>query len=75
LERGGFVAKACFDSLPDVLSPREVATVLGVGYAKALHLVKHGGIIHIKAGNVYLVSKVRFIEWVNSNKTRTIDAE
>jgi len=67
--------KGYFTSFPDVMSPREVASALGVGYAKALHLIKHGGITHIKAGNHYLVSKVRFIEWVNSEKTRIIDTE
>ena len=67
--------KARLDSLPDVCSPKEIASVLGVGYAKALHLIKHGGIVHIQAGNHYLVSKLRLIEWVNSGTTRIIDTE
>jgi len=67
--------KISLDSLPDVLSPKDVASVLGVGYAKALYLVKHGGIVHIQAGNHYLVSKVRFIEWVNADTTRIIDTQ
>ena len=62
-------------SLPDVLHPRDISSVLGVGYAKSLHLIKHGGIIHIKAGNVYLVSKVRFIEWLDADRTRIIDVD
>jgi len=69
------VEKARLAELPDVLSPREIARVLGVGYAKALHIVKHGGIVHIQAGSHYLVSKVRFMEWLHSDKTRIIEVE
>lgn len=67
--------KISIESLPDVLSPRDISSALGVGYAKALHLIKHGNIIHIRAGNHYLVSKVRFLEWLHADKTRIIDAE
>ena len=48
------MAKTGLVDLPDVLSPKDVASALGVGYAKALHLVKNGGIIHIQAGNPLL---------------------
>ena len=69
------MAKTGLVDLPDVLSPKDVASALGVGYAKALHLVKHGGITHIQAGNHYLVAKVRFLEWLHSGKTQVIATE
>lgn len=69
------MTKVSLASLPDVLSPKDVAGALGVGYAKALHLVKHGGIVHIQAGNVYLISKVQFLEWLHGSTTRVIDTE
>jgi excisionase family DNA binding protein len=69
------VSKTGLSELPDVLSPSDVARALGVGYAKALHLIKHGGIVHIRAGNVYLISKVRFLDWLHTDKTRVIDTE
>ena len=67
--------KVKLDSLPDALSPREVASVLGVSYGKALHLIKHGNIVHIRAGNHYIVAKSQFISWLNAGKTRIIDTE
>lgn len=69
------MANTKLGSLPDVLNPRDVASALGVGYAKALHLIKHGGITHIRAGNHYLISKMRFLEWINAEKTRIVDTE
>jgi len=69
------LVRASLSSLPDVLTPRDISLALGVGYAKALHLIKHGGIIHIQAGNHFFVSKARFIEWVNADKTRRVDTE
>jgi len=63
------------DSLPDVCCPKDIASVLGVSYGKVLHLIKHGGLVHIKAGNHYLVSKLQFIEWLNAGTTRIVDTE
>jgi hypothetical protein len=60
------------DDLPDVISPADVGNVLGVSYNRALYLVKHGGIIHLKVGNVYLVPKINFIKWLHAGKTRII---
>ena len=69
------MTRESLSSLPDVLHPRDIQAVFGVGYAKVLHLIKHGGIVHIKAGNHYLVSKVCFIEWLNADKTRLVNTE
>jgi excisionase family DNA binding protein len=75
LEGADFMVRTSLDALPDVLSPREVASALGVGYAKALHLVKYGKIIHIRAGNHYLITKQKFLEWLHADKTKVIDTD
>ena len=69
------MGKTSLAELPDVCSPKDLASALGVGYAKALHIIKHGGLVHIKAGNHFLVSKTKFIEWLNAGTTRFIDTE
>ena len=57
------------DSLPDVICPSDVSKVLGVSYAKALSLVKYGGLNYIKIGNTYHVLKKNFTNWLSQNKS------
>lgn len=37
---------------PEVLDARMIATIMGIGYVKALHTIKYGGIRYLKLGNV-----------------------
>lgn len=49
---------------PDVLNPKMVAQYLGIGYSKALALIKSGAIPCIRIGNHYKVYKAGLIQWL-----------
>lgn len=49
---------------PDVLNPKMVAQYLGIGYSKALALIKNGAIPCIRIGNHYKVYKAGLIQWL-----------
>jgi len=57
----------CFDGLPEVLSAKEIASYLGIGYAKTLRLLKYDGIPNIRVGNTFRVSKQVFGKWLNKD--------
>ena len=59
---------ASLDSLPDVLSARDVAAILNIGYVKALGLIRFGGMNYIQVGRVYRISKTNFVQWLNCTK-------
>jgi excisionase family DNA binding protein len=69
------VAKVSFTSLPDVLDARDVASALGIGYTKALKLIRYGGMNFIQLGRVYRVSKQNFADWLNCTQPRVIDLD
>jgi len=58
----------CFDSLPEVLSAKDIASYLDIGYAKALRLLKYDGIPNIRVGNTFRVSKQVFGKWLNKDE-------
>ena len=58
-------SKVCLASLPDVLNARDIASVLNIGYVKALHLIRFGGMNYIQIGKTYRISKQNFISWLN----------
>ncbi|WP_105618648.1 helix-turn-helix domain-containing protein [Vallitalea okinawensis] len=58
---------------PDALNPKMIANILGIGYSKALNLVKYGDMDYIRIGNTYRVSKDNFIEWFNRKGKRSIN--
>lgn len=43
-------------SVPEMLTPREVADILKIGYDAALAFIKYSGIDYHKIGNQYRVS-------------------
>ncbi|WFA09523.1 helix-turn-helix domain-containing protein [Tissierella sp. Yu-01] len=57
---------------PDVLNAKMIAKSLGIGYVKALNLIKYGGIKYIKIGNVYRVPKTCFIDWLCNGSSKEI---
>jgi len=67
------VQKASLSSLPDVLDARDVASVLGIGYTKALRVIRYGGMNYIRIGCAYRVSKDNFIQWLNCSKPTQIN--
>ena len=69
------MAKVSLESLPDVLDAKDVASALGIGYVKALKLIRHGGMNYIRIGCAYRVSKDNFTAWLNCTKPLLIDLD
>jgi excisionase family DNA binding protein len=59
--------KNTLQQFPEILTAKEISIYLGIGYAKALHLLKFGGIPYIKIGNTFRVSKPKFETWLNQD--------
>ena len=69
------MAKTFVDSLPDVLNARDIADFLNIGYAKALRLIRFGGMRYIQIGRVYRISKTNFIDWLDCEQSMIIDLD
>lgn len=63
------------DMLPEILTAEQIARYLGIGYVKALSLIKYGDLPSIKIGNTYRISKQLFKEWVNNPAKRRLLTE
>lgn len=59
----------------EILDARMICNYLGVGYTKALNLIKYGGLDYIKIGNTYRVTKKAFEEWLFQSGQREIAVE
>lgn len=53
------------EQIPDIINPRFIAQYLGIGYSKALALVRSGAIPCLKVGNHYKIPKAGFIQWLH----------
>ena len=69
------MSRASLDSLPDVLNAKDVASVLGIGYVKALKVIRFGGMNYLKVGKSYMVSKGNFVDWLNCDKPTIISID
>ncbi len=69
--RGGKAMKKR-NELPDILTAYDIADYLGIGYNKALRLIRYGGIPHLKMNNTYRVSNERFFEWLDGETVREV---
>ena len=58
------------EDLPEILTPKQLAQYLGIGYAKALSLLKYGGLPCIRIGNTFRISKQMLIEWLHEEGKR-----
>ena len=67
--------KVSIDSLPDVLDARDIADVLGIGYVKALRLIRCSGMNYLQLGRVYKVSKQNFNDWLNCSRPTVISLD
>ena len=67
--------KISLDSMGDVLDAKDIAGILGIGYTKALKLIRFSGMNFIQIGRVYKVSKQNFIDWLNCSKPIIIDMD
>ena len=47
---------------------KDISSILGICYHKALSFVKHSGLPHNKIGNTYLVCKNDFYEFMENNR-------
>ena len=69
------MSKVKIASLPDILTARDVANALNIGYTKALRVIRYGGMRYIQLGRVYRVSKDNFVDWLNCDKPMTINLD
>ena len=53
--------------MPTLLSAKEVADILKIGYVKALELMRYGKIPSVKLGNTYRTSEEALAEWLRTN--------
>lgn len=58
--------------LPDILTARDIAKYLNIGYNKALRLIRYGGMPYLKVNSTYRVSKEKFLAWINSEEVKTV---
>lgn len=61
------------DNLPDVLDARTIATILNVGYVKALRIIKSPNFPSVlRIGNIYRVPKKPFSHWLEESGFRKV---
>lgn len=53
--------------LPKLLSAKEVAAILKIGYVKTLEMMRYGKIPSVKLGNTYRTSEEALREWLDTN--------
>lgn len=59
-----------YDQLPLMLSVPEVAAVLGISRAGAYELVRSDGFPALKIGSRIVVSKEKFLGWIDTQMAR-----
>ncbi len=57
------------DNLPDILTAKDISEVLRISYNSTLKLIKYN-ITYLKLGNTYRVTKINFIKFLQSDKSR-----
>ena len=67
------MGKACLATLPDVMTAKDVAGVLGISYVMALRLIRFGGMNYVRIGRAYRVSKQNFTDWLHCSKPMVIN--
>lgn len=53
------------NTIPEMLSAKEVSEILKIGYVKTLDLMKYSKIPSIKLGNTYRTSREVLTNWIN----------
>lgn len=53
--------------IPEMITAKDVAALLNIGYTKALELLKYGQIPSIKLGSTYRTTREAVAEWLHSN--------
>ena len=60
-------------AVPKMLSPRDVAEVLGVSYETALAFIRYSGIDYLKVGRQYRVSEEKIAAFLSKKGQVVID--
>jgi len=58
---------------PPVLTPRQLAEILDVGYTKALNVVKYSDLPSVKIGNTYRIYRDNLQEWLETKQKRAVE--
>ena len=58
---------------PVMLSPRDVAKVLGISYEAALSFIKHSGLDYVKLGRSYRVAEDKLTSFLLKKGQQHID--
>ena len=57
-------------TVPDLLTPKEVASVLKISYEGALNLMRYGGLKFVKIGRKYRVKASDLSAFINGGGTK-----
>lgn len=52
------------NTLPDILTAKEISKYLGISYNSTLKLIKYN-MVYLKLGNTYRVTKNNFLKFLN----------
>lgn len=59
--------------MPKLLTPRDVAEILGVSYETALAFIRYSGIDYVKIGRQYRVSETKLEAFLDKRGTTVVD--
>ena len=62
-------------SLPNMLTPKEVADILKISYESALAFIKYSGVDYIKVGRQYRVSSDKLHAFVMKKGSTIVDIQ
>jgi len=60
------------EDYPEVMTPKMISEYLGIGYNKALRLIKTGQFTCLQVGNAYRVTRVDFNSWLSKPGLRKV---
>ncbi|MCL2704375.1 MAG: helix-turn-helix domain-containing protein [Defluviitaleaceae bacterium] len=67
------MSKKLLCDYPDVLTPKMLAEILGIGYTKALNVVKYTqDLPTIRIGNTFRIHKGNLEKWLESAQKREL---
>lgn len=57
----------------DVLTAKDIAEIMNIGYIKALNVIKYSGMAFKRIGNTYRVPKKIFVNWLYSPESEVLE--
>ena len=58
--------------MPEMLTPKDVAKILQIGYESALAFIKYSGVDFLKIGNKYRISKDKLDAFIRAKGSKYI---